>query len=114
MGYYTGAGVTSGGGSTVSTLESRFWYGFHTVFQQKTTVVTRKPGVSLQTAKAEQSSINMQNYSFSSNGGTRNYFNCKGSQVNVSYSQIGDSNLYELTITSDTIKVKEDNGAWVS
>ena len=114
MGYYTGTGVTSGGGSTVAAFESRIWDGYHTAFQKKTTVVNRKPGVSLATAQAAEGSVNMSHHTFGSGFLTRTYFNCKGTQVNVSYSQIGESNLYELTTTTDTIQVKEDNGAWQS
>ena len=114
MGYYSGDGEITGGGSTVNQFQSMLWYGYHTAYQRKTTTVRRKAGVSLSTAQAEAGAINMQNQQFTSGGGTRTYFNSKGTQKNVSYSQINGSNLYELTITSDTIQVKEDGGDWQS
>ena len=115
MGYYTGNGVTSAGGESVNVFQSMWWYGYHTAYQKKITTVNRKPGVSLSTAQAAHASISMSNHTFPDGPYvTRNYYGCKGSQVNVSYSQIGESNLYELVTTTDTIQVKEDNGDWQS
>ena len=112
MGYYNGNGVVSGGGSAVTPFESRIWYGYHTAYQKRTTKVNRKLGVALATAEAADSSSSLNHHTFTQGMVTRTYFNCKGTEVNVSYSQIGDSNLYELTTTTTVIKVREDNGAW--
>ena len=113
MGYYTGNGVTTSGGSSVSPFETRIWYGVHTCYQRKTTTVNRRAGVSLSTAQAAKGSSDLKEHTFGS-GNTRTYFNCKGTVVNVSYSQIGDSNLYELVTTTDQLEAREDNGGWQS
>ena len=114
MGYYNGSGVTTGGGAVVTPFESRIWYGYHTAFQKRRTKVNRKLGVSLATAEAADGSSSLAHHTFTQGMVTRTYFNCKGTDVQVSYSQIGDSNLYELTTTTTTIQVREDNGAWQS
>ena len=114
MGYYNGSGVTSGGGSTVTPFESRIWYGYHTAYQKRTSTVNRKLGVSLATAQQAEGSSSLNHHTFVNGMITRTYFNCKGSETQVSYSQIGDSNLYELTTTTTDINVREDNGAWQS
>ena len=118
MGYYTGSGVRSGGGSTVGVYEHFIWYGSHNVYQQHTETTTRKSGVSLDTAASDVSSISMTDYRFTWSSGNAsawyNSCNCKGTTKNVKYSQIGDSNLYEMTIEIDTVKAKLDNGNWVS
>ncbi|MBO7686550.1 MAG: hypothetical protein J6V72_09210 [Kiritimatiellae bacterium] len=114
MGYYTGSGCVSGGGSTVSLYEHFIWYGGHNVYQLTDTVTTRKGGVTKATAQAEKGSIDMQTYQFWWNGNYHWSPNCKGRKKDVNYSQISDSNLYELTVTEEVIKAKLDNGAWVS
>ena len=114
MGYYTGSGETSGGGSTVSLYEHFIWNGAHNVYQRTQSTTTRKSGVSLQTAKDEKGEINMQTHQFT--WGSNWYWspNCKGTRKQVSYSQINGSNLYELSITDESIQAKLDNGGWIS
>ncbi len=114
MGYYTGNGVTTAGGSSVALHEHFIWYGGHNVYQQTKATTTTKRGVSLATAKAEESDINMETYQFHWGGNWHWSPNCKGTRKQASYSQIGDSNLYELSITNETIRAKLDNGGWVS
>lgn len=114
MGYYNGNGETTGGGSSVSLYEHFIWYGAHNVYQRTTSTTTRKSGVSLATAKAEQGDLNMQTHQFTFGASWHWSPNCKGTKKQVSYSQIGGSNLYELSITNETIQAKLDNGGWVS
>lgn len=114
MGYYTGNGETTGGGSSVSLYEHFIWYGAHNVYQRTKSTTTRKSGVSLETAKNESGDINMQTYQFNWGGNWHWSPNCKGTKKNVSYSQIGGSNLYELSITNETIQAKLDDGGWIS
>ena len=114
MGYYTGSGVVTSGGSNVSTKETVYWYGEHCIFQRKTTTVTTKNGVSLSTAQGTQGSISLSNQTFKSPSNSNVWFisrGCKGTTVNVSYSRISDSNLYAMTTTSTKTEV-QDQGGW--
>lgn len=110
MGYYTGNGVTSGGGSAVQLHESTYWYGEHRVYQLVTTVVNKKEGVALGTAQAAVGAISMNNQTWSQGMVTFISHNCKGSKTNYTYNQIGDSNLYSLVATQETIKVQDGIG----
>lgn len=112
MGYYTGAGVVVGGSDTISQFERYVWGGAHTVFQRCVEKVTRKSGVSLVTAQAETSSMNLSNAVFWNGSLNWTSFNCKGTTTDVAYSQIAGSNLYELTITERTLTARNDNGSW--
>ena len=114
MGYYTGNGETTGGGSSVSLYEHFIWYGAHNVYQRTKSTTTRKSGVSLETAKNESGDINMQTFQFNWGGNWHWSPNCRGTKKQVSYSQIGGSNLYELSITNETIQAKLDGGGWIS
>lgn len=118
MGYYTGNGVVTGGGSSVGLYEHFFWFGAHNVYQRTNSSTNKKAGVSLSTAQAAQGSCDMQSHQFSWSiaNGTANHLspNCKGSKSNVSYSQIDGSNLYELVTETETVQAKLDNGSWVS
>lgn len=115
MGYYTGSGVVSGGGSNVSV----FWTGWgaypdtsmHTVYQRVESSTNTRNGVSLETAQGEHGDANMQSHSF--NGGLP-IPAAKGTRSSVQYSQINGSNLYALSVTTETVAVKLDNGSWNS
>ena len=114
MGDYQGSGIVSGGGSSTNVFETRLWYGFHTCYQKKTTVNTVYPGVGITRAQQEIGAISMSDFFGGNypNGIWRRYSNAKGTQKSVSYSQINGSNLYELSVTNDSIAAKEDNGGW--
>ena len=114
MGYYTGNGEVTSGGSSVSIFEHFIWYGAHNVYQRTNTVTTRKAGVSLATAQGTTSECNMQTYQFTWGNSWHWSPNCKGTKKEVAYSQIDGSNLYEMTIADSTIAAKLDNGGWVS
>ena len=114
MGYYTGSGETTGGAANVSLYESFIWYGAHNVYQRTVSTTTRKSGVSLAVAQAETGDINMASYQFTWSGNYHWSNNCKGTRRQVSYSQIGGSNLYELSITNETIQARLDGGSWIS
>ena len=125
MGYYNGNGVISGGGESISSIGSYvFPNGMHTVSQLTETTVTRKSGVSLSTAKSEHAEQNMSDihdfYQTSSTTGGITFYkevnfpNAKGTRTTTSYSQIDNSNLYELSITNETLKARIDNTGWQS
>lgn len=116
MGYYTGNGVTSGGGSTVSLRSTGPAFGgaFY-VYQRTRTTTTAKNGVSLATAQAEEGEISMNYWQWPAGMVEPG---CRGTMKSVAYSQINGSNLYALQITNQTIQVRGkqasyDSG-WVS
>ena len=113
MGYYTGNGEVTSGGSSVSLFEHFVWYGAHNVYQRTTATRNRKAGVSLATAQAAQGNCDMQTYQFTWGSSWHWSPNCKGTKSSVSYSQINGSNLYELVTETETIQAKLDNGGWV-
>lgn len=110
MGYYTGNGVTTGGGSAVSLHETTYWYGEHRVYQKIRSLITRKAGVALATAQAAEGSISMNNQTWTLGMVTFTSHNCKGTKTDHSYRQISDSNLYELVTTTETIQVQDGIG----
>lgn len=116
MGYYTGSGSISGGGSSVSLRSSGPAVGgaFYT-YQRTETAVTVRNGVSLATAQAEQSDMNLNYWQWP--GGAVEPA-CRGTRKSVSYSQINGSNLYALQVTNETIQVRGKQGTydsgWVS
>ncbi len=110
MGYYTGKGVTSGGGSTVSVLISGYEVGGYFVCYQRSTATTnRRSGVSLEVAQGEKGESDMRSHTWP--GGMQTPA-CKGTRKNVSYSQINGSNLYDLSVTTEVIEVKLNDGGW--
>lgn len=112
MGYYTGSGETTGGGSAV-TLRSTgpAVGGAYYTYQRTTTVVTQKNGVSLATATSEQGDMNLNYWQWP--GGAYEAA-CRGTKKSASYSQINGSNLYALTITNETIQVRGKQGTYDS
>lgn len=116
MGYYTGNGVVTSGGSTVSLRSTGPAVGgAYYVYQRTNTKTTSKNGVSLDTAKAESGDINMTYWQWP--GGMVEP-GCRGTMKSVSYSQINGSNLYALSIVDQTIQVRGKQGSydsgWVS
>lgn len=116
MGYYTGDGETTGGGSTVSLRSSGPAVGgAYYTYQRTTTTVTVKNGVSLETAQAAAGDMSLNYWQWP--GGAVEPA-CRGSRSSSAYTQIDGSNLYALTITSETIQVRGKQGTydsgWVS
>jgi len=114
MGYYSGSGVTTGGGETIRLFGSWAQNGdasVHNVYQKTISTVTTKRGVQLSTAQAETSSLSLSHKTFSW-ASLVPWIGCKGTAKNVSYSQISDSNLYELVITNETYRVSDGTTAW--
>lgn len=116
MGYYKGNGVTSGGSSVPNLVRTGPDIdGAYYIYQRVNSTVTRKSGVSLETAKAVTGDINMNYWTWPRG---RVEPSCRGTRSQVSYSQIGESNLYELTVTDDVIHVRGKQGTydsgWVS
>ena len=108
MGYYTGNGVVTGGGESSRQLKSFYEWGAYAVRQKSVTQTTVKPGVSLATAKEEHSVDNLTAVSGGSGDLAWIIFDAEGTRKIVSYSQISDSNLYQLDITTETLT------AWLS
>ena len=109
MGYYQGSGVVIGGSTDCRSGGSFSDQVAGQIFltSRITTKTTKYPGVSLADAQAHGAQYDMrggywyvQQYS---TGGGISYFNegvvpeYSGTTTSYSYSQIGDSNLYELT-----------------
>lgn len=106
MGYYTGNGVETGGGSSTRTLKSFFEWGAHAVRQTSTVVTVKKSGVSLETAKATRAIDNLTNVSGGSGSLAWIIYDAEGTKTTASYSQIGDSNLYDLVVTTETLQAR--------
>lgn len=105
MGYYTGSGVIVGGGETNNVLRSFMILGGGSFQVRQENVFSTKKfsGVSLETAQNSHESG-----SFSPiYGGSGAYawicFDASGTRVTPSYSRIGDSNLYELNVTTENL-----------
>ena len=115
MGYYTGNGVTSGGGESVNVIGEFWWWGAHyDIYQKHVKTVTRLPGVSLSTAQSKHGECNLQSKRIYNASGNISSWqsNCSGTVKEVSYSQIGASNLYEVVITEDQRQAKLADGGW--
>ena len=112
MGYYSGNGETSSGGSAVSLRSSGPAVGgAYYTYQRTTTVVTQKNGVSLATAQGESGDMNLNYWQWP--GGAVEAAS-RGTKKSVAYSQINGSNLYALTITNETIQVRGKQGSYDS
>lgn len=116
MGYYSGPGATSSGGSTVGLRSSGVAVGgAYYTFQRTTSVVTTKQGVSLFTAQAAQGDMNLNYWQWP--GGFIEPA-CRGTRSSSNYSQIGGSNLYVLNVTAETVQFRGKQGSfdsgWVS
>ena len=114
MGYYSGDGVTTGGASEVTAFAYyKVWGSTHTIYQRRTSATVRKSGVSKTTAQAAEGTVSLSDHQFAS-GQADAYLalQSKGSKTSCTYSQIGDSNLYELNTTTEAFAVKKDSGSW--
>ena len=111
MGHYTGNGVVTGGGHNVRVFGSLVYNGVHMVYQRTISTETVRSGVSLATAQAESSSLSLSSHIFSW-ANLYPWVGCKGSQKDVSYSQIAGSNLYELRISEKSLAVSDDGSSW--
>jgi len=113
MGYYNGNGVTTGGGNSIQSLGTLVFNGVHNVWQRIVSETVKKAGVTKSTAQAETSSVNLTHHVFSW-ANLYPWVNAKGTRKNAGYSQIGDSNLYELNITNETLSCSDDGSTWHS
>jgi len=105
MGYYNGNGIITGGGEKNTVLRSFAILGGGSFQVRQKNVFThlRKAGVSLQTAQeAHESGSYTPIY-----GGSGSFawicFDASGTRVTPTYSRIGDSNLFELNITTENL-----------
>lgn len=116
MGYYTGSGVVTGGGSTTSLRSTGPAVGgAYYTYQRKKSAVVTKNGVSLATAQSVDGDIDLNYWQWP--GGIVEPA-CRGTQTEVSFSQVADSNLYILNITNTSVQVRGKQGTydsgWVS
>lgn len=112
MGYYTGDGETTSGGSVVTLRSSGpSTAGAYYAYQRTNSTVTQKNGVSLATAQAEKGDMNLNFWKWP--GGAVEPAS-RGTKRSVSYQQINGSNLYALTITDETIQVRGKVGTYDS
>lgn len=116
MGYYTGNGTTTNGGSVVSLRSSGPAVGgAYYTYQRTTTTVNVKNGVSLEMAQAAAGDMNLTYWQWPG-GGVEPA--CRGTRSATAYTQIDSSNLYALTTTNETIQVRGKQGkydsGWVS
>ena len=103
MGYYQGSGIVTGGGESTRPLKAFYEWGSFAVRQKSVTQTVKYPGVSKTTAEGFHCSENLK----AVNGGSGDLawiiFDAEGTQTHVSYSQISDSNLYEVYVTTETL-----------
>lgn len=112
MGYYTGNGITTNGGSSVSLLATGPGIGgAYYVFNRTQSSVNTKNGVSLAACQNERGDMNL-NYMQWPGGAVTPA--CRGTRKSVSFSQIGGSNLYSLQVTDETIQVRAKEGTYDS
>ena len=115
MGYYTGSGVVTNGTSAPNLHSAGRDVAEYRSYQRIKGTTTTLNGVSLAYCKSQEGDIDLTNYNWQ--GGLIS-FACKGTRKNVSYSQIGGSNLYSLNITDETIQFRAINASgdsgWVS
>lgn len=112
MGYYTGGGVDTSGGSTVSLRSTGPAVGgAYYTYQRINSTVNVKRGVSKEIAKSASGEMNLDNFTWP--GGAVEPA-CRGTRSSVNYSQINGSNLYELTTTTEVIQVRCKQGTYDS
>ena len=114
MGYYSGTGVTSGGGEDVSIAQTLLVGTTLNVFRKDIVTTNRKSGVSLANAQGAHCSISTSNGDLTWGSWAVPMPNRSGTIVKTSYSQIGDSNLYELVTETDEFHHKLNSSNWDS
>jgi len=123
MGYYTGSGVVTGGGVSISNQDQVISGG--TLIRQRmtTTRVTVKAGVSLATAQGNTPSSVLKCGDLTCGDYYWPTPNKYSEFTNYSYSRIGDSSLYALTIDYEKTQMRlaakngagtMDYGSWSS
>ena len=112
MGYYSGNGVTTSGGSVVSLRScGPAVGGAYYTYQRTSTTTTVKNGVSLSAAQGESGDMSLNYWQWP--GGAVEPA-CRGTRKSTAYAQIDNSNLYALTITNETIQVRGKQGTYDS
>lgn len=114
MGYAANTtGTITGGSEEVGVIKESFLLGtLHRVYQKSTSTVKRIAGVSRSTAQNLcKGYASLTDYRITQSGGTASawdtVFACQGTKQSASYAQIGDSNLYEVTIVTTTLVCSE-------
>ena len=122
MGYRTYSsgdqGTVKGGSADISVIKETFLLGvLHRLYQKSTGIVRRYAGVSLSTAQTLcTASATLYNYKMTQSSGNATAWDtalsCCGTKQRASYSQIGDSNLYEVQVEDITLGVSESGSSW--
>lgn len=103
MGYYSGDGVVTGGGQSENTLKSFYEWGSFAIRQKNVYSTKVKRGVSLETAKQTNEVSSLTAIAGGSGSLAWIIFDAEGTRQTVSYSRIADSNLFELSVTTETL-----------
>lgn len=105
MGYYKGSGVAAGGSSSTRTLKTFaiLGGGSFSIRQKSVAHTVRLAGVSLADAQARTGGDRLTAVTGGSGSLAWIVFDAEGTKVTTSYSQISDSNLYELMETTETL-----------
>lgn len=118
MGYYNNStGTIKGGSQEVSVIKESFLLGqLHRVYQRITSTMTRYAGVNLTTAQGLcKGFASLTDYQITEASGMASawdiVFACQGTKQTGTYQQIGDSHLYEVTLTQSTLEVSESGWA---
>ena len=116
MGYYTGNGVVTGGGSTVSLRSTGPAVGgAYYTYQRRIYSTITKNGVSLATAQGQGGDMDLTYWQWP--GGAVEPA-CRGTVTEAMFQQVNDSNLYVLRTTNAALQVRGKQGTydsgWVS
>lgn len=111
MGAYTGNGIVTSGGESTRTLKTFYEWGSFAIRQKCVSATTTYRGVEKATAQGMHGSDNLT----AIEGGSGNLawiiFDAEGTKTTVSYSQIADSNLYEVNVTVETLSAWKSSTA---
>ena len=119
MGYYTGSGVVTGGSKTIRPIKNLWWYGSHALLQKSEVQIKKYPGLPLTASSGTSvaslsASSNLLPVTDGSGSAAWVLYDVRGTRTSVSYSQISDSNLFEVVVTDEDLKVKYASGTAVT
>ena len=109
MGYYNGNGVVSGGGESTRTLKTFYEWGGFAIRQKSVVETTVHRGVSKARAKEFHASDSLSMIIGGSGNLAWGIFDAEGDKTTVSYSQIADSNLYEVNVTTEHLNALQSS-----
>lgn len=112
MGYYTGTGVVSSGGNAISVGGTLLYNGVKYLLLRALETTTVLPGVSRATAQAQKAKYNTYAPKFAATGDYPWVGACRV-ELQPQYAQIGDSNLFQLTVLRRRVDASIDGTNWV-